>query len=203
MNKHSIETRAGEISWVDIIVASEIDIPALMKINYEYQREILEDNTKHGFLSAAFSVENIQTLIDKKEVVIGKFSHRKTIGYYLVNSVGRDGVLKKHQKIVEGLKKEGKLSANCSVGLGSQALVIREFQGTTLRKLMLDELVKQTMEKYDYLFSTISKENPRAFKAHTKDGWEVVGEDESTFHVVLGLEGYANNKPFKTNNFKN
>lgn len=56
---------------------------------------------------------------------------------------------------------------------------------------MLNWLVESQRVKYDFFFSTISKENPRAFHAHAKDGWQVVGEDEDTFHAILDLKkGY-------------
>ena len=46
-------------------------------------------------------------------------------------------------------------------------------------------LVQQLAGRFDYAFSTISKENTRAFNAHTKDGWQVMGEDDHYHYVVL------------------
>ena len=49
---------------------------------------------------------------------------------------------------------------------------------------MLKKLVDNMKGKYDFLFATIAKDNPRAFKAHTRDGWTVVDEDKELFYVV-------------------
>ncbi len=56
---------------------------------------------------------------------------------------------------------------------------------------MLNELTKILSSKYDYLFSTVSKKNIRVFNAHTKDGWQVVGEDQDTSHVILDLKQFS------------
>ncbi len=74
------------------------------------------------------------------------------------------------------------------VGLGAQALVDKDYQGQGLRTELLQLLLKQLLGQYDYIFSTISKENPRAFKAHSKDGWKVVLEDEQVYSVFLPVE---------------
>ena len=50
---------------------------------------------------------------------------------------------------------------------------------------MLKQLHENMIGKYDYLFATIAKDNPRAFTAHTRDGWRVIGEEETLFYVVF------------------
>ena len=41
--------------------------------------------------------------------------------------------------------------------------------------------------KYEYLFSTISKQNARSLNANLRDGWEIIDEDVELFYVVFQL----------------
>jgi hypothetical protein len=186
-----LETLHGKSYSVEIRMATSSDIQGLTDINHRWQREILGNDTTHGFLSAAFSFDTFKALVDSNEVVVGILDSN-VISYYIVNSISTDGVLFKHGQIVNGLKEKSIIPQHSRVGLGSQALVDKEFQGSHLRKLMLNELVKFVSEKYDFLFSTISKQNTRAFNAHTKDGWKVVSEDQDTNHVILDIKNYIN-----------
>jgi hypothetical protein len=183
---YEIETKSGEIFSVEIKKATATEIPGLTDINNRWQKEMLGNDITRGFLSASFSYDIFKLLVESNEVVVAILDD-KVVGYYLVNSISSDGVLFKHSHIVDALKLKA-IIPYVNVGLGSQALVEKDFQGSKIRKLMLNELVKLMKDKYQYLFSTISKQNTRAFSAHTKDGWTVVDEDEDTHHVILDLK---------------
>ncbi len=171
---------------VDISLTLEEELHELAALNHRWQKLLLGNDTSKGFLSAAFTVDTFRTLAEKNEIVIGSLNER-IVSYYLINSVSRDGILIKHGSIVKTLKDKQVIASGSRVALGAQALVDSNFQGSILRKLMLNELVKLNTISYEYFFSTISRENLRAFHAHAKDGWEVVSEDVDTFHTLLDL----------------
>ena len=83
------------------------------------------------------------------------------------------------------MKQSGKIEQKKTVCVGAQAIVDVEFMGTGIRQLMLYKLIENMKGKFDYLFATIAKDNHRAFKAHTRDGWQILGEDDSLFYVVF------------------
>ncbi|MFT4247791.1 MAG: hypothetical protein QM581_07100 [Pseudomonas sp.] len=168
---------------MDIRLGQPTDIYNLISINHKWQRHLLNNN-KNGFLSASFDFPTFDTLINNGEIVVA-YNDLILAGYYLINNYSQDGVLKIHKQIVDSLKTKEVIPHNSKVGLGAQALVDIEYQGTGLRSLMLNELTLALKNKFDFLFSTISKENPRAFKGHTKDGWIVVEEDENVYSVIL------------------
>ncbi len=186
--KHFINHKDNSLI-LDIKIPGAENFLALSDLNQKWQRPLLGVDTSHGFLSAAFNTDTFERLAIKKEIVIGLFNER-VVSYYLINSLSRDGVLVKHSDIVNGLKSKLILPSESKVALGAQALVDKDFQGSILRKLMLDELVKLNYDKYEYFFSTISKENLRAFNAHQKDGWQTISEDNETYHVILDLKEY-------------
>ena len=172
------------ISPVFVVRAGQLpDVEQLVRLSNSLQRNQVT-TTKHGFLGAGFGAETFTDLIACGQLVIGVVNEQ-VIGYYLLNTVSVDGVLASHHRIVEELKNENKMPAVARVGIGAQACILPLYQGQGLRPQMLDLLVQQLAGRFDYAFSTISKENTRAFNAHTKDGWQVMGEDDHYHYVVL------------------
>lgn len=179
----TIILKDGTTINADIRDANQDDIPDLMKINHKWQKEVLGENTKNGFVGAAFSKGTFSELIRRRQVVIVRFG-TAIIGYYLLNNFSKDGIIGKHEGFVNMLKKEGKIFRSEKVCVGAQAVVDSGFMGSGIRTLMLNKLVSNMKEKYSLLFATIAKDNPRAFKAHTRDGWDIVGEEEALYYVV-------------------
>ncbi len=76
-----------------------------------------------------------------------------------------------------------------SIACGAQCVIDIPHQGTGLRSRLLTELVKHTAEKFPWQFSKISRDNIRANRGHTRDGWtEVAGDDE---YVYVLLDTFA------------
>lgn len=73
------------------------------------------------------------------------------------------------------------------VGCGAQTVVDLPYQGTGLRVAMLKTLLERLSEVYTHLFSMIGKDNGRAIKAHGRDGWMTVAEDEGFTYVMLDV----------------
>src|SRR5574337_88058 len=127
--KKEIRTITGTKFELDIVPATAAHVQGLTNINHRWQRKLLGNNTDHGFLSAAFSFETFNALVNSEEVVVGLLNG-EVISYYIVNSISTDGVLFKHEQIVQGLKERSILPAVSRVGLGAQALVDKDFQGS-------------------------------------------------------------------------
>jgi len=108
-------------------------------------------------------------------------------GYYMVNNFSTNGVLAYHKTEVEKLKQSEVIDKNARVGVGTQAVLDKSVQGKGFRGQLLAALIEHVKHKYEFLFSSISKENPRAFRAHTDDGWYVVDENETVKFVLLNL----------------
>lgn len=178
-----INLKDGSIIIVNVRNANQNDIPDLMRLNQKWQKAVLGENIKNGFVGAAFSKETFAELIRRSQIVIAEFEN-EIIAYYLLNDFSKDGVIGKHEDFVRLLKEEDKIIKSKKVCVGAQAVVDSRFMGSGIRVLMLDRLVNNVKGQYDLLFATIAKENPRAFKAHTRDGWTVVGEEETLYYVV-------------------
>lgn len=159
------------------------DVPALVRLNQRWQRSQVA-TTQNGFLGAAFSPAIFAALAEIRQLVVAARGEEIVV-YYLLNTVSTDGILATHQQAVAELRQQQQLTPTDLVGIGAQACIDQAYQGTGLRVVMLRQLLAQVTSRYDYLFATISKENSKAFRAHTRDGWQVRGENELVYYVVL------------------
>lgn len=159
------------------------DLKELLSLNQKWQKHLLPDYSR-GFLSSTFLDETFECAIKNKDVVVcdaGQF----IAGYYLTYNTASKDILKSYENIIVKLLENKQIEAANKVGLGAQAVVDKDFQGTGLREAMLTALLKLVRNKYDYLVSKIARQNTRAWNGHNKDGWKLVDEDADFFYVIL------------------
>lgn len=161
------------------------DIKNLMSLNNKWQKNLVP-NFDFGFLSAAFEEQTFKALIESSDIIVAN-SGRKIAGYYLINNYSQDGILKIHRNLLRLSISNGWIPKDSKVGLGCQVLVDREYQGTGLRERMLEMILENSKSKYDFLFSTISKDNIRSLKTHIKDAW-TIKEYENLYIIFRSLK---------------
>jgi hypothetical protein len=171
---------------INVRVAEIKDINQLVNLNKSWVKTALENNLKNGFLTSLYTEQEFEKIISEKEIVVAVDAN-KIIGWYLINNQIENEVQNKNNSAVEKLKTQKTIPHNSRVGLGAQALVIKEHQGQGIRENMLELLVLNLKNKYDFMFSSIQKLNTRANIAHLKDNWELVGEDENRVYVIYNL----------------
>lgn len=162
------------------------DVEGLKLLNSKWQRTAVGDRIKDGFVGAAFSSETFQELISRKQIVVAVYGNI-VVGYYLLNNYSQDGVIGQHKDMVKALQANGLLDTTARICTGAQAIVDSGYMGKGLRTAMLARLGENVKGRYDLLFATIAKDNPRALKAHTRDGWTSIGAEESLYYVVYRL----------------
>jgi L-amino acid N-acyltransferase YncA len=166
-------------------LATSKDTLALVELNYKWQADKISNAQKSdGFLSAQFNATDFETLIKNEEVIV-TLHNDKVIGYYLLNNFCETKKYHEAKQIVISLIAKNKIPNSCKVGIGAQALIDKEHQGKGLSRPMLKLLCEQVQSKYDYLYSSISKQNSKAYQVHTKEGWFVVEENDNSHYVLL------------------
>ncbi|GGD72953.1 hypothetical protein GCM10011514_41310 [Emticicia aquatilis] len=168
---------------VKICSAEFINVQKLVILNHKWQKAALGDQLQDGYIGAAFSTDTFYAIIEKKQIVITEYND-EVIGYYLLNNISKDGVIGRHEEIVKELKNSGIIDKKKNICVGGQVVVDSSYMGSGIRQQMLKELVSNMKGCYDFLFGTIAKDNPRAYTAHTRDGWKVYGEDDNLFFVL-------------------
>lgn len=163
------------------------DIDQLVNLNKSWIRSALESNFQNGFLTSLYTEQEFEKIIKEKEIVVAEDGN-KIIGWYLINNQIENEVRNKNHSIIKMLINEKKISKTSRVGLGAQALVIKDYQGQGIRESMLKLLTENLKDKYHFLFSSIQKMNTRANAAHLKDNWQIVAEDENRVYVIYHLK---------------
>lgn len=172
-------------------LATSNDIPSLVDLNHRWQVHKISDAHKsEGFLSAEFNEADFGVLIKNEEITVTTFSD-KVVGYYLLNNFCETKKYFEAKDVVAHLIKKSTIPASCNVGIGAQALIDNEHQGKGLSRPMLRLLCEQVNSKYEYLYSSISKENLKAYQVHTREGWFVVDETADSHYVLLNTKDYT------------
>lgn len=183
----------------EIRVAKKFDAKSLSSLNSRWQGERMDEDTKkkYGFLSASFSEDDFKILISHEEVVVTTYGNL-IVGYYLINNYVDTEKFRLGKSIVQKIKNDNKILSGCKVGLGAQVLIEIDYRGKNLTNKMLNLLCKNVSHKYDYLYSTINKNNIQSIKSNLRNGWKIVEEDETLFFVFLQTKDYLlNSKNFE------
>lgn len=163
-------------------IAEIRDVPSLVFLCARWQRDQVP-NTQGGFLQLKYDSNTFLNLVADSSVIVAE-ANGTVAGYYLVNSRSDDPAVSLHRNKVEELKREERIPPEAKIALGSQALLDSPLQGKGIRKMLLIRLVEHLKGRYDYLFGTILRENTRAFRAHTGDGWQIIDVDERMHYVL-------------------
>ena len=174
----------GKESVIDIKQAVLADIDNLIALNTKWQLAVLNGDTQKGFVGAAFSKDFFELLIERREVIVA-YDNDNMVGYMLSVNHSDAGLLKVHKEEAERLKANGTLAATDNVAVGIQTAVELDYHGTGLISLIRNEFRDLLRDRYQYFFTTISKENVRSFTSATKFGWSVVGGNDHYHYLTL------------------
>lgn len=183
--EHTINVQ-GKETTINIREAVPADIESLIVLNTKWQLASLNGDTQKGFVGAAFSKEFFKLLIERKEVVVA-YNGNSMVGYMLSVNHSDAGLLKVHKEEAEKLKANGTLLATDNVAIGIQTAVELDYHGTGLISIIRREFKDLMRSRYQYFFTTISKENIRSFTSATKFGWKLVGENEHYHYLILSV----------------
>lgn len=169
-----------------IVTATSENITQLSALNQKWQKGKEATASGNGYVGALFSADTFAQLIDKKQVVIA-MDEQILAGYYLVNNVSKNGVIGLHQDIVDRLRSRGTIAQHLRVAVGAQVIVDTPYMGTGLAKAMLLQLAENIRGRFDYMFGTIAKDNPRSLNAHKRIGIDIVGEDDHLYYILYHI----------------
>tara|TARA_B100001063_G_scaffold179147_1_gene168197 strand:- start:1866 stop:2432 length:567 start_codon:yes stop_codon:yes gene_type:complete len=168
-----IELRKGRLS----------DISEVLQLHSKYQIDsIKEEDKKDGFVTTAFTKEELSSLIEKEDGLFLCFVNNELVAYVMCASWSFWSVwpMFKHMlKNLPNLSYKGiKLSEYNSYQYGP-ICIDKSQRGTDVLPLLFDFAREEMNSKYPLLITFINKNNPRSFQAHTKKlGLAVITEFE-------------------------
>lgn len=158
-------------------------IGQILALNNRYLLSRLTDEQKQkGFIRVEYNEEDIRRIIDNQEIVIA-LNDKSIVGYYLIGRTSQNnGLAYQLEKVTEIIKEPCLID---KVGYGAQAIIETEYRGQNVLNLMLNGLIELLDNKYNILFSSVTKINGNALKAHTKGGYKLLDEDDTKYYVGL------------------
>ncbi|HUM53418.1 MAG TPA: GNAT family N-acetyltransferase, partial [Chitinophagales bacterium] len=159
----------------------------ILALNSKYLINHLSDTEKlNGFIRIEYDREDIEKIIDHKEIVIATVNE-KVVGYYLVGKRSEKIELEQQKVMSLILHDSGKFEYK-RIGFGCQVCIDKAFRNNGLFGQMLIELVNALSEKYTHLLCTISDDNNISMKTHLKNGWKLMDEFEVVKYFIYNTQ---------------
>lgn len=171
---------------IEIKQPTKNDINTLVELNAKWQLAALNGSTKQGFLSGVFNELFFDELIQNNAIMVAYYNNN-IVAYMLTANHSNEGLLQVHKDEVAKLKTENKIEKNATVAVGIQTAVETAYHGSGLIVLIRNEFRALLKNRFQYLFTTIAKANERSFASATKYGWQVVGDDEHHYFLILNV----------------
>ena len=99
------------------------------------------------------------------------------LGYALVNTRIRTPLYEAAQRTLHQLRQAGQLAAEARVALNSQLCLAPDHRGQGLMPALTAQLHRQLAPRYDVLYATVHRQNPRSLRYHQREGYQPVAED--------------------------
>ena len=163
------------------------DVPEIETLNQKWLVPNIDTADKtNGFLFG----DPLKTSDFKKIILAGELTvaslNNKIIGYYLFDNYSDTEVLRQYSTYISELISKGYIEQKIRISKRAQAVIEKDFQNNGLSKMLFPLLLTETKEKYDVLFSVVSKQNPKLI-AHQKSGWSIISENEEVFFLQYKL----------------
>ena len=160
-----------------------LDIPEVLTLHSKYQIDsIKEEDKKDGFVTTAFTIEELTSLIEKEDGLFLCFKDDVLVAYVMCASWQFWSIWPMFKHMLNDLSsltyKGIQLTEFNSYQYGP-ICIDKSQRGTDVLPLLFDFARDIMSLKYPILVTFINKNNPRSFNAHTKKlGLEVITEFE-------------------------
>ncbi|MDX2107753.1 MAG: GNAT family N-acetyltransferase [Candidatus Melainabacteria bacterium] len=173
--------------------ASGADFDGIVKLqDQNLASKISDKQKKDGFLSAAFSAQQFESMDNDGCVVIG-IDEDQSVKAFLCSSTPMFNLpFPLPAAMIErfsNIELSGKKLSNQQVLITGPVCIDQSLRGQGVLAKLYEALYKELFGQYDAAVVFVSKENPRSIKAHEKLGMTIV--DEFVFnakdYVIMAL----------------
>lgn len=166
---------------MELKIANTDDINGILKLHGKYQIDtISEDDKKDGFITTAFSKNELKEIIEKEQGIFVAIEDGEIIAYVMSASWQFWSKWPMFAYMIEDLPKLKYLGLTLSVDNSYQygpVCVDKKYRGSGVLEKLFDFSLDSMCKKYEVLVTFINKINPRSYEAHTKKlGLEVIQE---------------------------
>lgn len=166
---------------IELRTAKLTDIDNILELHSKYQIDTInEDDKKDGFVTTAFSSEQLADIINQENGIFLCFKNEKLVAYVMAASWQYWSAWPMFAYMIEDLPKleyKGQiLSVDNSYQYGP-ICIDKSVRGSDVLPLIFDFAREEMSVRYPILVTFINKVNPRSYEAHTRKlGLEVIQE---------------------------
>jgi hypothetical protein len=161
------------------------DAAALAALNQRWRHAYRVGTLEHGFLTAPLTQAELAALVADGTVVVADVAGA-VVGYYLTNDVVENDRVRERRRLLGDLVALGMLAPG-RYAPQTQAAVDPSWLRRGLARTMLARLKVEVAGRFDVLASEIQKANEAAMIAHTRAGWRLVHELETSWLVITNV----------------
>lgn len=164
-------------------IAEVSDIDGILKLHNKYQIDsIKEEDKKDGFVTTAFSQEELKNIIVQEQGIFIAIQDDEVMGYVMSASWQYWSKWPMFAFMIEDLPKLEYLGQTLRVGNSYQygpVCIDKRVRGTGLLEQLFDFALESMSQKYPILVTFVNKINERSYEAHKRKlGLEVIQEFE-------------------------
>ncbi|RXJ93576.1 GNAT family acetyltransferase [Malaciobacter molluscorum] len=164
-------------------LAKKEDIKQILKLHSRYQVDTInEENKKDGFITTAFTKEQLTALIEDEKGIFVAIKDKEIVAYVMAASWAYWSTWPMFVHMIKDLSNVEFQGVTLSVDNSYQygpVCVDKSVRGTEVLKKIFNFAREQMNKKYPILVTFINKINTRSFEAHTRKlGLQVVKEFE-------------------------
>lgn len=164
-------------------IAEVSDIDGILKLHNKYQIDsIKEEDKKDGFVTTAFSQEELKNIIVQEQGIFIAVQDDEVMGYVMSASWQYWSKWPMFAFMIEELPKLEYLGQTLRIGNSYQygpVCIDKRVRGTGLLEQLFDFALESMSQKYPILVTFVNKVNVRSYEAHKRKlGLEVIQEFE-------------------------
>ena len=164
-------------------IAEVSDIDGILKLHNKYQIDsIKEEDKKDGFVTTAFSQEELKNIIVQEQGIFIAIQDDEVMGYVMSASWQYWSKWPMFAFMIEDLPKLEYLGQTLRIGNSYQygpVCIDKRVRGTGLLEQLFDFALESMSQKYPILVTFVNKINERSYEAHKRKlGLEVIQEFE-------------------------
>jgi len=168
---------------LELKIAELSDIENVLELHYKYQVDsIQEEDKKDGFVTTAFTKEQLADLITKENGLFIATKDDKVVAYVMSASWKFWSVWPMFEHMIKELHTLEYLGQILSVNNSYQygpVCIDKSVRGDGTLSKIFDFARQEMAKRYPILVTFINKINPRSYEAHTRKlGLEVIQEFE-------------------------
>lgn len=159
------------------------DIDEVLKLHSKYQVDTInEDDKKDGFVTTAFTKEQLTELIEDEDGLFLCFKNDKLVAYAMSASWNYWSIWPMFEQMIKdlpNLEYKGIVLNEFNSYQYGPICVDKSVRGSDVLPLIFDYAREVMSDRFPILVTFINKINPRSYEAHTRKlGLEVIQEFE-------------------------